>query len=115
MDLLHTRKQCDKAKAENHPEGSMLEKASGGHFQGRAPGRPRQLTNLCWKWPPEAISKEVPQGSPANVQTYADTCACKRIQAQTNVYEAGGLDAHGGPYCLGRWGPGRRDYYANSA
>ena len=49
---------------------SILEVASGGHFPASGPGRSRQRTNLYEKWPPEAISQQVAQGGPANVQIY---------------------------------------------
>ena len=49
---------------------NLREVASGGHFPAGGPGRSRQRTNLYEKWPLEAMSQQVAQGGPANVQIY---------------------------------------------
>ena len=47
--------------------------ASGGHSPTGRPGGPRQRTNLYQNWPPEGVSLQVAQGSPATVQIYTKT------------------------------------------
>ena len=49
---------------------SIPKLASGRHFPAGGPGRARQRTNLYQNWPPEGISQQVAQGSPATVQIY---------------------------------------------
>ena len=52
------------------PYKSIPKLASGAHFPTGRPGRARQRTNLYQNWPPEGVSQQVAQGSPATVQIY---------------------------------------------
>ena len=73
------------------PYKSIRKVASGAHFPAGGPGRARQRINLYQNWPPEAISQQMAQGSPATVQIYTK---CGLWGSFPSKWLAGGPPAH---------------------